>query len=161
MISRQKLGLAGLLAFEAIIAAYTFGNNNITFSLMYAIGAVTLALAIWRGPARLHFVVLALASGYRAYLQTAGGAALGVYPTWLVPIGFAYLAIWPTMMPKLGIASVAVSRTWFILWYWMIGPLWVIVAANVLGAAGAWLWAAAEEAEGSATLNDAPRIAPP
>ena len=157
MIPRSKLGLAGLLAFEAIIAAYTFGNGNVPFSLMYAIGALTLGLAVWRGPARWHFVVLALASGYRAWLQTAGGAALGVYPTWLVPIGFAYLAIWPHAMPKLGIASVAVSRTWFILWYWTIGPLWVIVAANVLGAAGAWIWAAAEEPTAGALTDAAPQ----
>lgn len=159
-MDRQKLGLAGLLAFEAIIAAYTFGANNIPFSAMYAIGAITLALAIWKGPTRWHWGVLTLVSGYRAYLQTAGGAALGVYPTWLVPLGFAWLAIAPRAMPKLAISSVAVARTWFVLWYFLAGA-YVIVAANVVGAAGAWLWAASSETEASsATLNDEPRVGP-
>lgn len=143
-MDRQKWGLAGLLAFEAIIAAYTLGSARIAFSAMYAIGAITLALALWRGPTRWHYAVLALVSGYRAYLQTAGGAQLGVYPTWLVPIGFAWLAIAPNAMPRVAIAAVAVARTWFILWYLLPGA-YIVVGANVLGAAGAWLWAAAAE----------------
>lgn len=143
-MDRQKWGLAGLLAFEAIIAAYTLGRSNLQFSAMYAIGAVVLGLAMVMGPKRWHFAVLALVSGYRAYLQTAGGAQLGVYPTWLVPIGFAWLAIAPTMMPRLAISTVAIARTWFIVWYFLPGA-YIIVAANVVGAAGAWLWAAANE----------------
>ena len=152
-MDRQKWGLAGLLAFEAIIAAYTFGGGANVFSAMYAVGAITLALAIWKGPTRWHYLVLALASGYRAWLQTAGGAALGVYPTWLVPLGFAWLAVAPAAMPRFAIASVALARTWFVLWYFLPGA-YVIVAANVVGAAGAWLWAAASEREVGARPDD-------
>ena len=153
-MDRQKWGLAGLLAFEAIIAARTFGANNIPFSSMYAIGAITLAFAIWKGPMRVHYAILALASGYRAYLQTVGGAVIGVYPTWLVPIGFAWLAAAPTIMPRFAIASVALARTWFILFYFLAGQ-YIIVAANVVGAAGAWLWAAASESDGAPAADEA------
>lgn len=156
-MDRQKWGLAGLLAFEAIIAAYTFGGNNLAFSTMYAIGAVTLALAIWGGPTRWHYAVLAIASGYRAWLQTEGGAALGVYPTWLVPLGFAWLAFAPGASPRLAISSVAIARTWFILWYLLPGA-YIIVAANVVGAAGAWLWAS-DTADESHAMEDSATVA--
>ena len=160
-MDRQKWGLAGLLAFEAIIAAYTFGNGTNVFSYMYAIGAVTLAFAIWRGPTRWHYGALALVSGYRAFMQTSAGAPLGVYPTWLVPIGFAWLAIAPTAMPRFAIAAVALARTWFIVWYFLPGNT-IVALANVVGAAGAWLWASSIAPEsGSATMNDEPRVAPP
>lgn len=153
MASPTRIGLGGLLAFEAIVASYTFGISALQFSAMYAVGAVVLALAIWRGPERWHFAVLAAASAYRAWLQTAGGAALGVWPTWLVPLGFAWLAVAPATRPEFGVASVGLARTWFVVWY-LGNP--VLVVANVLGAAGAWLWA--WDARRSAVLES---VAPP
>lgn len=157
MSAARTWGLAGLLAFEAIIAAFTFGAGSIEFSLMYAVGAVTLALAIWRGPTRWHYAVLAAASLYRAWLQTYHGfAPLGVYPTYLVPLGFAWLAIWPERMPRVGIAAVALARTWFVVFYLLGGSL-IIVAANVLGAVGGWLWfaAQADEPPAAGSIDDA------
>lgn len=154
--SRAQWGLAGLLAFEAIVAAYTFGNSLTQFSLMYALGTIVLALAIWRGPERWHYAVLAAASLYRAYLQTASGAPLGVYPTYLVPLGFAWLAIAPEAMPSFAIGSVALARTWFIVWYFLPGNT-ILVVANALGAAGAWLWASAQMTEGNAGPAAAPQ----
>lgn len=155
-MDRQKWGLAGLLAFEAIIASYLFANSGLRpITIMYAVGAVTLALAVWKGPTRWHFGVLALVSAWRAYLQTSVGAALGVYPTWLVPIGFAWLAVAPAIMPRFAIASVALARTWFILFYFLAGQ-YVIVVANILGAAGAWLWASADgDAVAPSSADDA------
>jgi hypothetical protein len=135
-------GIAGLLAFEAIIAARTFGASSLTFSLMYAIGAIALAFALFLPGARWPFGVVAAVSLYRAYLQTVGGQTpLGVYPTYLVPLGFAWFALLPRTMPAAAIACIAVARTWFVVWYALPGN-WIVVAANVVGAAGAWVWAA-------------------
>ena len=154
-MDRKQWGLAGLLAFEAIVASYLLGIQAAPgFIVSYALGAVVLGLALWRGPQRWHFALLALAAGYRAYAQTVGGAPLGVYPTWLVPIGFAWLAVAPRAMPRWAIACVALARTWFIVWYFLPGNL-TLVVANVLGAAGAWVWLAAEEDAGGATADEA------
>lgn len=153
-MDRQKWGLFGLLAFEAIVAAYTLGRNTLTFSAMYAIAAIVLGLAIVMGPKRWHFAILAVVSAYRAFLQTSGGAQLGVYPTWLVPIGFAWLAVAPWSMPKLAIGAVALARTWFVLWYFLPGS-YIIVAANIIGAAGAWLWLAADDAPDASARSGA------
>lgn len=161
-MDRQKWSLGGLLAFEALIVAYLLGNGASVldpFPLMYAIGTVALASAVLWKPTRWLYGILALASLYRAYLQTAGGAEPGVYPTYLVPLGFAWLAIAPRSMPRLAMASVAVARTWFILWYVLQGGAGLIVVANVLGAAGAWLWVASEESAVDAASGDAPRAA--
>lgn len=150
-MDRRKWGLAGLLAFEAVIASFLFANDGTWWP--YALGALTLAFALATGPTRWHFAALAFASAARAYLQTAGGAQLGVYPTWLVPLGFAWLALAPDTMPRAAIAGIAVARTWFVLWYALPG-LWIVVAANVLGAAGAWLWAADTQVPAESVASD-------
>lgn len=154
-MDRQQWGLAGLLAFEAIVTAYLLGvGAGLDFVASYALGILALGLALWRGPARWHFGLLALAAAYRAWAQTAGGAALGVWPTWLVPLGFGWLALAPRAAPRLAIASVALARTWFVAWYFLPGNM-TLVAANVLGATGAWLWLAAEEPVGPSAAADA------
>lgn len=156
---RVRWGIAGLLAFEAIIAAYTLAGAPL-FSAMYFVGVVALALAWWRGPQRWHFAALALASLVRAYLQTAGGAALGIYPTYLVPLGFAWLALAPRAMPGAALSAVALARTWFVLWYLLQGN-GLVAAANVLGAAGAWLWASAQISPEAGGEDAASAPAPP
>ena len=160
-MDRARWGLAGLLAFEGIVAAYLFGiGASLDFSLSYALGALVLASALFLGPQRWQFATLAVLAGYRAWAQTSGGAQLGVYPTWLVPIGFAWLAILPRTLPRIGIAAVALARTWFVVWYFPEST--TLVVANVLGAAGAWLWLSAEEPmDGAASLNEDTRVAPP
>lgn len=160
MISRQKWGLAGLLAFEAIVAAYLFGlGASLDFVVSYALGAIVLAVALFTRVQRWQFAALAVFAAYRAYVQTASGSvAWGTWPTWLVPIGFAALAIAPQKMPRLGIAAIALARTWFILWYFpgllRAGGAWELVAANALGAAGAWLWASAAESRTDALSSE-------
>lgn len=157
-MDRQKWGLAGLLAFEAIVTAYLLGVNNgwpsatqpALFVISYALGAAILGLALWKGPARWHFALLAVAAAYRAFAQMDPGTHPGVYPTWLVPLGFAWLALAPERMPRIAIALVALARTWFVAWYvpdlFFVGAgSWTLVVANVLGAAGAWLWLGSDE----------------
>lgn len=157
-MDRQRWGLAGLLAFEAIVTAYLLGvGAGWDFVASYAVGILALGYAVWRGPARWAFGLLALAAAYRAFVQTAGGAPLGVYPTWLVPLGFGWLAVAPRSAPKLAIAAVALARTWFIAWYFLGGAS-TLVVANVLGAAGAWLWAAGEPDAAEPAVETSPGL---
>lgn len=168
MTRRAKLGLAGLFAFEAIVAWFLLDlGATMDFVASFALGAAVLAVALLTGLQRWQLGALAIFAAYRAYDQTSSGTVpYGTWPTWLVAIGFGALAIWPRNRPKLGIAAVALARTWFILWYFpgllREGGAWELVAANALGAAGAWLWLASEDPmAGAASLNDEPRVAPP
>lgn len=153
--SRVKLGLAGLLAFEILVAVYTWSGTPTIFTWLYVVGAALLAYLLWRAtkgetPASPILAVLAVDALVRAYMQTRNpGYPLGVLPTYLVPAGFAALAfamrrgaVNGERVALAGVVLVALARSWFVYWYFQAGA-GLLVLANILGAIGAWTWATA------------------
>lgn len=144
---RARWGLAGLLAFEAVLAAYTLAYASYAFAAMALVAAGALAWAWW-AHARTGDVprgalgVLAAVTLLRALAQTplSGPFPLGVLPTYLVPLGFALL-LWRRVPAAWGIGLVAVARSWFVAWYFL-RDVPTLVLANAVGAVGAWLWLA-------------------
>jgi hypothetical protein len=146
---RVKLGIAGLLLFEVVLAAFIASfNTGSPFVLVALAGAAALGYALYEhgktgrvGVAPL--AVLTLVTLFRAVLQT-GPDLLAVLPSYLVAVGFAGAAYGAqARVPNAtrgGIALVAVCRTFFIVAN--LGTP-VIALANVFGALGAWVWASA------------------
>lgn len=146
---RARWGLAGLLGFEALLAAYTFSNGALDYAAMAVVAAATLAWAIVAHARtgslpRAALALLAVVTLVRALRQTtlAGVYPAGVMPTFLVPLGFALL-LWPRAPPALAVGLVAASRSWFVLGYFLQGVP-ALTLANVVGALGAWIWWADE-----------------
>lgn len=149
--ARVKWGIAGLLAFEAIIVYVTWGGSPF-FTAMYLVGAVLLGWLLVRAaqgenPTFPVLLVIALAALVRAILQTRNPAfPIGVLPTYLVPVGFAMMALAARSLSAnarvalVGIVLVALARSWFVVWYFQRGAT-LVAFANLLGAAGAWAWA--------------------
>ena len=146
---RARWGLAGLLGFEGILAAYTLANGALDFAAMAlaAMGLLAWALVAHARSGRVPRAALAALAAVtlvRALAQTAlvGAYPPGVLPTFLVPLGFALLA-WPRVPPAWGVGLVAAARAWFVLWYLLPGAT-TLALANAVGAAGACAWWAGE-----------------
>lgn len=139
---RARWGLAGLLAFEAILVVYTFFSQYTVMALVAiaALGWAIVAHARTGRVPRVALGLLAVVTLWRAAAQTIlpGVYVPGVLVTYLVPLGFALL-LWPRARPALGVGLVAAARTWFVLWYFLASNP-TLALANLVGAAGAWLW---------------------
>lgn len=167
MLSRTRMGVAGLLGFEALLAAYALAIGAVEHAAMATVAAVALMFAYavherFGYVPRLALGALAVVTLARAWAQTArfGTYPMGVMPTFLVPLGFALLMI-PRAPPAVGVGLVAVARTWFVVWYFL-QPSLPLALANVVGAAGAWLWCADEaRADRSVPEEAAVERAPP
>lgn len=149
--TRAAWGMAGLLGFELILVAYALGFDAVDFALVALAGAALLAVAVWRAARGLAplagvFVGLAAVMLARGIMQSTSGVSLTLAPTYLLPLGFALLAVSvgrrDRRLALAGIVLVALARSWFFAWY-LLGENATLLAANALGAAGAWLWATA------------------
>lgn len=151
--NRIGWGLAGLLGFEGILAAYTFANGATAYVLMALAAGALLVWALWRlaqgeAPSAPVLWLLAAVMAVRAAWQTSATMPPGLAVTWLVPVGFALLAVAAVRAPSprlalAGIALVALARAWFVLWYFGLGNA-TLALANLVAAVGAVAWAAAE-----------------
>ncbi|GEM_PF-6703886 len=141
---RVALGLAGLLLFELILAAYLASVGATTYALVGAGLVAALGLALWRAwrgeplPSWLLGAV-ALLTLVRAVLQSTGGLTLLHVAVYAVPLGWALAATGRARLVAYGVLLVALARTWFVGQY-LLGGATTIALANVFGAAGAWLW---------------------
>lgn len=140
-----RWGLLGLLGFELTLLTIRLVNGTFDqFSLMAALAAGALVWALIahaRAGAipRFALMLLVAVTLARALAQTVPGPApLGVLPTYFVPLGFALLLVAraPTAW---GVGVVAAARSWFVVWYFLIGVPEIAIA-NVLAAIGMWIW---------------------
>ena len=163
--TRLRLGLAGLLGFEGILLAFVYARGALDFAAIPVVALVILAFVMSRAlrgeaPSVWALAALAVVTLARAYWQTrSGNFPNGVLPTYLVPIGFALLAVAArkpdaTRLALVGIALVAIARTWFIAWYFLASNP-TLAVANLVAAAGAWVWATSMTA-----THDAADVAP-
>lgn len=146
-MSAQRWGLWGLLAFEAILAAFLFSFGISSFVFIAAIDAALLAFALVVErdtkvvPAWVFFG-LAAVTLWRGLAQMWGAPLSPGYMTYLVPVGFvvAGLSKGRSRMLAVGIALVGLARAWFVLSYFN-GQALPIAFANVFGAVGCAVWA--------------------
>jgi hypothetical protein len=150
----QRLGIAGLLAFEAVLTVFLVSvGGGAEFVLVSAGAAAILVLALLRadGAAPWMLGALALLTLVRAALQAAGGLQPIHVPSFLVPVGFALAALTTGRQAVAGIALVGLNRGAFAVNFLLGGNL-VLGLANVLGFLGGVLWAKAlhDQGEGQA-----------
>lgn len=149
MRDARRWGLWGLLAFEALLGAYTFSIGSTPFVVMSLLAGGLLVVALGRKddayvPAWV-FAGLALVTIARAAYQTIGQDVPPTqYVSYLVPLAFALagVASWRASARTLavGMGLMGLARGWFSIQFFQADVM-PLVAANVVGAAGALAWA--------------------
>ena len=162
---RVRGGLLLLAAFDLVVAWLTFRLGATSIMLFSIASAALLGLAALLAPTRPRalpalLVGVAVATFLRAIPQTGGAVDLGDVARYAVPVGFLLAAarrrVGPAWLPLAGVALVAVARSYFVAFYLAAGAT-TLVVGNVLGAAGAWLWATALlPGQADAPSEDAP-----
>lgn len=154
----QRLGIAGLLAFEALLTLFLLSvGGGLDFVLISAVSAAVLALALLReeGAAPWMLGALALLTLVRAGLQAAAGFQPLHVPSFLVPVGFALAALTTGRQAVAGIALVGLNRGVFAVNFLISGNL-VLGLANLLGLLGGLLWAKALHDQAAGEPSAAP-----